>query len=285
VGVIFIIIYFIIRVNTSISGLIGATGNQFPNYKIAFGTNLFTNFGLLVGCASTAIDSVAYFGYPRRMSLVILTVALSLPFIYFTFKQLYNKVVILKQWRLILLLFIFSIIVISPHLVMGRCGELHAYSIALPYTILLVVLFDGIKTSISLYFALILFGISMIIADAHKVYGSFMNGSYGLKIIEEIDGKSKSNPVNVRIINITYANLPRPYSSFYQHEKMPLNLTQIKTHFQNKIQIFNTIRLPDTTPQLNDKIDSIINVSVKENFNEVWIIDGTSVKVTDLHTR
>jgi hypothetical protein len=285
-GVCFVVVYLVVRVNTSISGMIGAADPKiFPNYRIEFGKNILINFSMLLGSSATAIDTVAYFGYPRKIFLVLLTIILSLPFLLLIAMRVYNRLFISKQWRLILMLLLFIITVTSPHLIMGRCGELHAYSMVLPFTIFLSVIFDGIKASPVLYTVMVLFGISIIIADFHKWHGAHRNGLNGLKIINAINSKTKVIPERIKVISVGHNDYHVSYSSFYQDEKLTYNNSLVWLHFHDKIRKIDKVMLSAYDPLFHNKVDSVINESFKDNYQHVWIVDATNVAIVDLEKR
>lgn len=281
IGLIFVGIYFVIRINTSISGMI-STNDVYPKYTIGLGKNLFVNLGLLLSSCATAIDTVAYFGYPKRYYLTILTVILSIPFAVLTAIRVYDKTIKEKQWNQIVLFIVFSIIVISPHLVMGRCGELHAYSLALPYSVLLAVIFNNKKSTKITTVILIIFGISIIIVDSHKWYGTYKNGYYGLKIANEIKEQTRGIPKRVKVITIIYRDSHIPYSSFYHDEKWAYNPYLMRLHYSQYFEKLDHLPLNAHTLHLKDKIDSVISDAAEKKYEFVWIIDKSNAKVIKL---
>jgi len=287
IGLLFVLIYLLIRINTSLSGLIGADdATTYPNYTIGIGFNLIKNMGLLLASCSAAIDTVAFFGFPRNLFLVGLTIVLSVPFLILTGIQLYKKLTIKKKYPLIFSIIAFTIVVVSPHLVMGRCGELHAYSMALPYCIILAVIFDNIKFTKSVKWIFILFSFAIIITDIHKWYGTFINGYNGYSISKDIRLQTSritnKIPESIKVINITYKQSNRNYSSFYQDEKNTYNPFLMKLHYGTDFERLEHVALLSSDKNISFKTDSIVMDSKLKNFEYLWIINKNHARVINL---
>lgn len=290
IGIFFVFIYFLIRINTSISGLIGAANaTDYPSYTFGLGFNLIQNIGFLLAGCSAAIDTVAFFGYPRNLFLVGLTVFLSLPFLILTAFQLYKKIVIDKKNILIISIIAFIIVVVSPHLVMGRCSEYHAYSMALPYSLLLAIVFDKIEFTKTVKLILILFSCAIMITSIHKWYGAFLSGynTYNISrdIKEQTNRMSNRIPERIKVINICYKNRNRPYSLFYHDVKGAYNPFLMKLHYRKDFEKFEHVSLFSTDERLSFKIDSIEKDSKLAKFEYVWIIDKNRARVINLSAK
>ena len=99
-------------------------------------------------------------------------------------------------------------------------------------------IFDKIKFTKSVKWIFILFSFAIIITDIHKWYGTFINGYNGYSISKDIRLQTSriTNiiPERIKVINITYKQSKRNYSSFYQDEKNTYNPFLMKLHYRVK---------------------------------------------------
>lgn len=208
-------VYLLLRVILN-NGEISSVDDE-SNYAMHFSiVNIVKNAGLLLGSVLTTIDPLTLFCPPRNLIIAAITFFCGLPILALTFNSLIKEFQHNENILKYAILIIVIVCVMSPHLLMGHCGEMHAYSI-LPLCIISVALiFDSVVDTgkIYLFISLALYFITAIGIDTHKFTTMYRCSLLGETYATQIDKQSTRIPKNVLIIETKNNNIV-VYSVFY----------------------------------------------------------------------
>lgn len=282
IGILSACVYLFFRIILN-NGEISSVDDD-SNYAMHFSiVNIIKNAGLLVGSVFSTIDPLALFCPPRNPLIAAITLLAGLPILILTIsaliKELRHNENILKYVLLILAI----VCVMSPHLLMGHCGEMHAYSI-LPLCIISVALiFDSVLATGKIYFiSLALYFIAAMGIDTHKFTTMYRCSLLGEIYTTQIDKQSTRIPHNVLIIESQNNNII-VYSVFYSSSpKMSFQQGEYyrwRHHYHYPQKIYYE---PLNEAPTDIEIEEYIKSYRQNSIDCVWVINDTIVNVIEL---
>ncbi len=282
IGVIAVGAYLIIRVTFSLHHELGFTAAQDGNHALTLSPlNIFKNLVLISSTSVTTIDSVALLGTNRNYLLVFLTTILSLPFVVLLIKLMFKLASDKHKLLIILSLLFITITVISPHLLMDHCGEIHTYSFLLPYIIIVAYLINDINWNTSILVILCMFVVGMIISSVDKINEFIKTGSYSTILQKEIQEKTIGNPSKIYVIRILPTERKPIYSVFCMPEETAYN----KHIFNYALDNWNLSVTDNIAIRKNNFSDDVFAEYVKRYSSEydcIYLIRGVNVEYYSL---
>lgn len=225
-------------------------------------------FATFIGLTWLPIDYISLIHRPNRnIYIVVVTLIMSLPFLYQLFIKRFKRIITLPSIAIILCILIAA----SPHL-LTLFSVMHGYA-ATGMTALFIayVLNDREYSNKLICTTFALYLISSIFVDIHHWYESYKSGLYGLNMSNEIIRQTTNKPKNVYIIIIDDGYTK--YSSFCVIPSDALGWGRAVQHYNGYIypQQFN-----DTTIMRSDAhmINTIKQKAITNGYDAVWLVEG-----------
>jgi hypothetical protein len=175
------------------------------------------------------------------------------------------------------------LVVSSPHLVLGHCGELHAYSTIIISVFIICYLAANYykKMSIDIY-CLLIFVISAVSVDFHKWYYINEQGLKGYRLAKKIDIQQITKPDSVYILFKAIDFKPYSVFSLSNYSSFGYSGEAYKWINSYKYPMKAKTKFLKANDFKTDKIYYFIKDSLC-GMRSIWIIDLDRVLVIDFN--